>query len=821
MKSKLKFILSFLSVFSFAFSAFAQDATLSGRITEEGYPDDGLIGATIKVGETGVITDFDGNYSIQLAPGSYDVEFSYVGLETLTQTIDLGLGENKVMNLVMSESVNLMDAVTVTAGKHEQKQSEVVVSLAIIQPELLESNNNTAVDQVIQKVPGVEIVDGQASIRGGAGYSFGAGTRVLLLLDDIPILQADAGFPLWNDIPIENISQIEVVKGAASALYGSSAMNGIINIRTAYAKSEPETSISTFAQVFESFNDEDGIDRSWWNSAQTITDEDGTTREHTPSLFGDEDGFNVPSRVGLSVAHRRKIGKRFDLVLGGFAVRSDGFNRETFNRYGRFNIGTKYRISDRLTAGFNSNFNRTNSGSFFFWNNNEDGSTIASPGVTSQTSAVRYTIDPFLTYYDKAGNRHKLLTRFYSVVNENSGNRSNFSNLSYGEYQFQKDFSEHQLIATAGVVGIKTNVEAQLYSDTTFTSDNLAGYLQLDKKVGEKLNLSVGGRYEWNRLISPTSVTVDAVNATFPIKDGIDIDAKAVFRAGFNYAFADYTHLRGSWGQGYRYPTIAEKFINTQLGEGDGPFVPKIIPNPELQSETGWTAELAIQQGWQIPNTELKGFVDLSFFYQEYQNMMEFGINPNFNGVIFNSQNVGDTRVYGTELNLAGTGQISENLGVTFLMGYTYIVPKFKDWDITGKDLTSADFAADDIPNRVGKLNAFLSSSDENVLKYRFDHTFKADIEFNLGKFKLGGSILANSEMRAIDNIFLGIINGVEEFRAENKGFQVIDARTSYQISDVFKVSIVGKNLLGLTYSVRPGILEAPRNWALRVDASF
>ena len=65
------------------------------------------------------------------------------------------------------------------------------------------------------------MVSSQPNIRGGSGWSYGAGSRVLLLVDDIPALQADAGLAQWDDIPVENIAQIEVVKGAASALYGS------------------------------------------------------------------------------------------------------------------------------------------------------------------------------------------------------------------------------------------------------------------------------------------------------------------------------------------------------------------------------------------------------------------------------------------------------------------------------------------------------------------------------------------------------------------------------------------------------------------------
>ncbi len=807
MKPKFKFILFLVAIFSFTTSATAQDATLSGKITESGDPE-GLIGVAIQVGETGTTTDFDGTYTIQLAPGDYEVEFSYLGLETVTESITLGMGENKVFDLVMGESVNLMDVVTVTSSKHEQKQSEVIASVAIIQPDLLESNNNTAVDQVIKKVPGVEIVDGQPSIRGGAGYSYGAGSRVLLLLDDIPALQADAGFPQWNDIPVENIAQIEIVKGAASALYGSSAMNGIINIRTAYAKSEPETSFSTFYTHFEKFGDD--ANRSWWENDQDIirTNDNGTVDTiagHTPKLFGDQKGYNVPMQLGFSGSHRRKIGK-LDLVVGGFLLRNDGHNRESYNRYGRFNLGTRFRVTDKLSIGFNSNFNRGNSGSFFYWLNGEEGSTLPSPGVVNQSKVNRYTIDPFITYFDKSGNKHKLMGRYYSVVNDNIDNRSNFSNLSYGEYQFQRNMEDLNLILTTGIVGMHTNVEAELYSDTTFQADNLAGYLQLDKKIGDRLNVSLGARYEWNQLKSPEEIVINSSNTAF-IEDGKETDARAVFRAGFNYAFAEYTHLRGSWGQGYRYPTIAEKFINTSLG------VVGIVPNPSLQPETGWSAELGLQQGWKIPGTKLQGFADVSFFYSEYQDMMEFGFNNDPTILAFTSENVGDTRIIGSEINIVGKGKFNDNAGVTFLIGYTHIIPKFQEFDTSTPEPGQ--------PRTQAQLNAFRSSVDENVLKYRFEKTFKGDIEFDYKKFKLGFATAINSEMRAVDQIFLGIIDGVEEFRDQNKGFATLDTRFSYQLTENFKLSLVGKNVTNEVYSARPGLLEAPRNIAFRVDARF
>ena len=82
--------------------------------------------------------------------------------------------------------------------------------------------------------PSVHIVDGQANIRSGSGWSYGAGSRVMVMVDGMPLMNGDQGGVEWQLVPMENISQIEVIKGASSVLFGSSALNGTINIRTAY-----------------------------------------------------------------------------------------------------------------------------------------------------------------------------------------------------------------------------------------------------------------------------------------------------------------------------------------------------------------------------------------------------------------------------------------------------------------------------------------------------------------------------------------------------------------------------------------------------------
>ena len=108
--------------------------------------------------------------------------------------------------------------------------------MEVIKPNLIENKSSSNIETAMEQIPGLNITDGQANIRGGSGWSYGAGTRVLVMVDDMPLISGDAGQVQWNLIATENVNQVELIKGASSALYGSSALNGIINIRTAYPK---------------------------------------------------------------------------------------------------------------------------------------------------------------------------------------------------------------------------------------------------------------------------------------------------------------------------------------------------------------------------------------------------------------------------------------------------------------------------------------------------------------------------------------------------------------------------------------------------------
>jgi outer membrane cobalamin receptor len=734
-------------------AASAQKAALSGTVQNE--KGENLEGVTILTNnQQGSITNTEGAFKLTLEPQIYSITFSYIGYNSKTITLEIKADEEKELKVVLEEIVYILDYATITTSRFEQKLGEATVSLDVIKPGLIENSNTVQVDEVLTKVPSLTIVDGQANVRNGSGYSYGAGSRVLLLIDDLPALQGDAGFPNWSFVPVENIGQIEVLKGAASAFYGSSAMNGIINIRTAYATAEPYTKISTFGTTYGTPSD---ARMKWWS-----------------------DTTATPGIIGASIAHRQKIGK-LDLVLGAYGVGDQSFRKEAFTNYARFNANTAYHFSDNITGGINFNVQKGNSANFLLWQNDTTGAMIPRENTVTTNENTRIIVDPHLSIHHN-NSRHKWLGRYYRVKNQQGNgvsDQSVFSKMVYGEYQFQHRLTEADFTITAGIVGSQTNVEAALYGDSAYVSSNAAAYVQLDKKLIEKLNISLGGRFERNTITSPSKKVKEQ---------------KPVMRAGLNYQARKATYFRASFGQGYRFPTIAEKYISTTLG------ILNIFPNDTLSSETGWSAEIGVKQGFKISN--FQGYVDAVYYMMRYEDMMEF-IFDNYGSGLgdfgFASLNIGNTSISGIDLSLAGTGKIGQ-VETSFLAGYTYSNPVYTNFE---------------------EVDVTKNSSTENILKYRFKHQLKVDAYATYKQFSLGWTTQSFSEMENIDWIFTQnfVVNGIAAFRARHTGWtHISDIRLAYDITKDIKVSFLIKNIFNEEYAFRPSLMNAPRNFSFRVD---
>jgi outer membrane receptor protein involved in Fe transport len=750
----LKFISFLVWVFLSSLNGFAQETTyVSGKVlTLEAEP---IFGVTIRYGDAGTATDANGNFGfyIESDKPEFRLVISYIGYQTLDSILSLEQCKTP-MFFYMVESGNVLETATVTSGRYTQSLAKSSVSLEIIKPQLVRSTNITSIDALLNKVPGVNIVDGQANIRGGSGFSYGAGSRVLLLIDDVPALQSDAGSPNWTDIPFELIDQLEILKGAASSLYGANALNGIINVRTLWPGLKPQTTVNLQRTQFLSPKNKA---QKWWDSAGDV------------------------GETNFYLTHARKIGN-FDFVLSGLYNNFKSFQQSAGREDLRLTAKTRYRISDRTAITLSTNYNKGNSSSYFYWLDGEDNALLPSPDTENTVERERVFIDATLTSFTAKGNRHKVLTRIYDVNNNTGENRSVNSSLYFGEYQYLHEFSD-DLKLTAGSSLAFTRVLAELYGNFPFSSYTNAYYVQVDKNFGDRFSVNAGGRYEFNQINTPKEV------GKFFIEDGKISESRPVFKLGANYQLAEFGFLRASFGQGYRYPTIAEMFVETNIN------ILPITPNPNLRSENGYTTEIGLKQGFIIQN--FKGFADIALFHMRYNRMMEFVFTGLIDG--FQSQNIGDTRNTGIELSVGGKGKIG-NMDFHLMGGYTYIDPRY------------INFTEFDQQN---------SSSDVNILKYRSRHMAKMDIQMAYRALNLGLSFNHMSHMEAIDQIFNFLVPGLMDFRESNKGFLLTDARVNYQATEKIILSLFLNNVFNIAYSTRPGLLDAPRNIGTKVLLNF
>ena len=747
-KSLLKKLLILFAVLSII-NATGQEGSITGIVTDQntGKP---LPGVNVTSGSSsGTSTNENGQYTLGLPTGSHTLLFSYIGYANMEKSVTIASQEQTVLNIALSPELVSLDMAVITAGRFEQKLEEVTVSMEIIKPEFIEYNNTVNLETAINQTPGVDVLDGQASVRGGGGYSYGAGSRVMILLNDIPMLTADVNEAKWNFLPVELIDQVEILKGASSALYGSSALNGVINVRTKTPDARPKTNVAMFSGVY--LRPERNELTWWWE---------------TNPLF-----------AGASFSHLRKAGT-VDLVFNGYALSDNGYRMDNYEERVRFGAGFRHNPKNvkGLSYGLNASFQEQNFSDFLIWQDADSGAFLQNPDAVLPTRGQRLNLDPYMNFYGKKGGKQSLKGRFYRNYNrfDENPDKNNGSDLYYGEYQFQKRVRE-KVNWSIGLMGSYEETKAELYGD--HFSNNLGAYTQADARLWDLLSVSLGLRWEYYAL------------------NGEKNASRPVFRAGVNYQPAESTFIRASFGQGYRFPSIAETYTATTIG------LLNVFPNPDLEPETSWSAELGARQGFRIGRW--RGFIDAALFWNEYQDMIEFTFGvypddstsiPTLEDVGFKSLNVSDARITGVDLLTGGSGFWRQAF-INFYLGYTFMNP----YEINTED------------------------GESQILKYRYRHSVKGDIELAWKKISGGMNIIYNSHMERIDEAFeekiLGqeIFPGLKQYRIDNdKGFVVCDFRVAYQLTSASKIALILKNLFNKEYMGRPGDIMAPRSITLQ-----
>lgn len=799
----IRHILLFVGCFFYTHFLVSQSVIkgkVSDKVTKETMP-----GAILAVGNKTALSSVDGDFILNVNPGKQTFIGSLAGYKTFKKEIEVKENDTLVMDVELELSNAILDEVVISAGKYEQKLSDVTVSMEVIKPDLIQNKCVAQLDQIMNQVPSVYITDSQISIRGGSGYSYGAGSRVLMLVDEMPMISADAADIKWNYVPIENMEQMEVIKGASSALFGSSALNGVINVRTKYARDKPETQILTYTGIY---GNPANSNWNWWK----------------------KNNQSNPSYQATTFSHAQKF-KQLDVVMGGQLFNDDGYRQYANEQRIRANLNLRYNFKKvrGLAIGINGTIMDDKGGLFFVWKNDSaalnPADSAGKPTSIQVYDNIKANVDPYITYTNEKIGKLSLRTRTFLTDNHNNKNQASKAILNYRELQWQKRFGG-QLNICAGLV----EMEQQVMSSALFGyhhGQNEAFYAQADKKFFGRLTASVGARAEYYKVD-----TAQTRGAFFFLKNPTkaNLPVQPVFRAGLNYQVFEYTFLRASFGQGYRFPSVAEKYISTFVSALN------IFPNSHLQAEKGWSAEIGVKHGFKIGG--FQGFADAAVFTTQYFNMIDFvftydtigktqEINDSDNPLAalfshagFQSQNVGRASISGIDFSLNGTGKIGAVM-VSLLMGYTYTNPIN--------------------PNYNPALDT-MGTSHTNVLRYRNKTLYKNDIQLSWKGFAIGWSTRYSSFMENIDKRFeepviyermnpntatyydprYYVLPGLKTYRLNHhNGNWVNDLRISYELSKHLKMSFLVNNIFNVEFMSRPGYLEPPRTFIVQASIRF
>ncbi|MFT5778485.1 MAG: outer membrane cobalamin receptor [Crocinitomicaceae bacterium] len=738
----------------------------------------------------GVNADDDGNYELQVPAGEARIICRYSDMITDTFMVTILAGQTVNRDITLKTFVLDVSGVEIKVGKFDKPFEDQTVSMEIIRPEMIENKVTRSIETALDQTPGLNILDGEPQIRGGSGFTFGVGSKVAVIVDDMPMLSGDGGRPEWGFIPVENIHQIEVVKGASSVLSGSSALSGAIHIRTAFPGLEPKTKINVYSGFY-----------------------------NKPSIEGADWWTNTPLITGANFLHSRRI-KNLDLVIGGNVNYDHGYmgppvtdtlvyedtvsnfnEQQMSSKRVRLNFNLRYRSKKYrgLNYGINGNVMYAKSNLAFAWLNDSSGLYQAYPGAVFLQDQFIFNIDPFLNFFTETDGKHHFRMRFLRSENKMTAGQSNESSTIYGDYMFAKSYKTiKDFDFIGGLTGTYTNSFANLYAGAGSPHNdllNVSAYSQIEKKFKETLNLSVGGRLEYFQLN-------DTLTALKPI-----------FRAGTSIKIYEETYLRASYGQGYRFPTITERYIRTGVGNFG------VFPNPEIKAESSWNAEVGLKQGIKLGN--VYGYFDIAGFWQEYQNTIEYLFGFWGDPIVdptqlygFKFMNTGNSRVLGLDISFSGKAMLGKKAELTFMTGYNYIVPKTLSPDL---------IYATDLIGREYSYNKTSLDSASQILKYRSLHNVKGDFEITFNdKFAVGFSVKYFSKMVNMDGVieefeistvgpFIQNIRYMDYFAEHRFGNLIFDARVSYNINEKHKVAVVSANITNRSYSLRPLKIEAPR----------
>lgn len=538
---------------SVALSAQEPTAELVGRVSDS-LTGAGVAGAIVLVRGTllETRTDSRGDYRLAaIAPGVHTIRVLLLGYEPVTRdSVLLRPGETRRLDVAMNRAAIELAPVSVTASQVTRGTGQSAASVSVLTRQEVARRNVVTLDQALRYVPGVTFNHGDIDIRGSSGLQGGVGSRALVMVDGHPMLSADGGETDFEALPLLDVERVEVVKGAYSAIYGSNALGGVVNVITTPIAEKPVTSVRAHYGMYD-------LPSGYDFSDQRLRFE------------------------GIAAQHSRRIGPLGARIFAGRDV-STGYREDDSTSRWLFSGRIVYpAVSDHPSSAYLT-YSSEKGGNFLSWRDAAHpyeapvgtegdwahygklsaGATI----VALDRQSRRLQITPHLEHDDSQNHYHDN-SDYHRATKIGSG----------AQLTIAPSVSSTVIVgAEAAHTGVTSNFLGRPVGDSieTFIGkpslDDYGLYAQGEQRLADRLTGSLGARLDYHRARGST-----AERSVSP-KLGI------AFRATHGLS------ARLSVGRGYRAPAAIEQYVSTfQSGF-------HVVPNPDLHGESAWSAEIGI-----------------------------------------------------------------------------------------------------------------------------------------------------------------------------------------------------------------------------------
>jgi len=709
----------------------------------------GSAGQTKGIG--GILTDMHGNYVLRPIPaGTYRVAISRIGYQSFVlDSVVVSAGDTTRVDALLAAAPVRVNPVVVTATRTEQTARMAPASVAVVDQEDIEKKAPATFDQAIEAVGGLNAfrttgisvqsmqIRGSSDVAGG-----GVGNRVLLLVDGRPALTSDSGGAFWSLVPTQFVDHIEIVKGAFSSLYGSTAMGGVVNVITKQPGKETVARLDMKLGFFE---------------------------QPVPALQYTSD---TPLQSEVTADISGPLGKsRRDLryLLSASRKSSDGFSENTqytfYDLYGKliFDVNSERKLELTLGGGQAKNDYPHS------WLD-ADHPLEVRPSWEDDRQQKNYgSVD--LHYSALSGNRTRLSSRMYyyhheqiSRFNQDDPNQDIPANEPFGfETEIKGDKTgwitqvDHRIndrnrfVAGADFMFdvVHSSPDTTLYGDHQI--NNYAVFAQDDIDLSQSVTATLGARYDWNHLVGGKTL------------EQLSPKVAVVWTARKDLA------LRALFAQAFRAPTIAELFLQRELGGGID-----FVPNPNLGAEhIVDSGEVGVR--W---NPKPVFGIDAAAFRYHYEDMIYWVQIPNTSPVQYQVQNLTSAEMSGVETTVTSTVRT-----LTLSANYTYLD------------------ARDQSPGRT-----------DDKLAYRPRHTANFGADLGLAhRWMLHGDARYRSR---IEEVFLYPLQAPD-------AYWVFNANVQYRLSEMVNLSAKVNNIFDEQYEELARYRMPGRNWIFGVSLRF